>query len=58
MSECPSCDHDLSYPGSPGHDCYTYEQWAENKRRAARAEAAPPAFTEAHPDTMIGRLNA
>lgn len=24
---CPSCDRDLSYPGSPGHECYTYAEW-------------------------------
>lgn len=22
---CPSCERDLSYPGQPGHDCYTLE---------------------------------
>lgn len=23
---CPSCDRDLSYPGAPGHECYTYAE--------------------------------
>lgn len=27
MSGCPSCDRDLSYPGAPGHECYTYAEW-------------------------------
>ena len=35
---CPSCDHDLSYPGAPGHKCYTYEKW----RARAAADLATP----------------
>lgn len=30
---CPSCDHDLSYPGQPGHECYTYAEWHERRHR-------------------------
>ena len=29
---CPSCDRDLSYPGAPGHECYTYEEWYRRQR--------------------------
>lgn len=35
---CPSCDHDLSYPGQPGHICYTYAEWEANKRRNRERE--------------------
>lgn len=34
---CPSCDRDLSYPGAPGHECYTYAQ-----HRARVAEKLDP----------------
>ena len=23
MNGCPSCERDLSWPGQPGHECYT-----------------------------------
>lgn len=36
---CPSCDRDLSYPGQPGHECYTYAEHRE--RIAQRPERAP-----------------
>lgn len=35
---CPSCDHDLSYPGAPGHTCYTYEEWSKNIEKNGKPE--------------------
>lgn len=37
---CPSCDRDLSYPGQPGHICFTYAEQAERVEQAARERAA------------------
>lgn len=37
---CPSCDHDLSYPGKPGHTCYTYEEWRANQARSPEDQVA------------------
>ena len=32
----PSCDHDLSYPGKPGHECYTYDEWRARTTKEGR----------------------
>lgn len=39
-SSCPSCDHDLSYPGKPGHECYSHEEWLDRQARARARENA------------------
>lgn len=36
---CPSCDRDLSYPGAPGHECYTYDEWLERIAANERSES-------------------
>ena len=44
---CPGCDRDLTYPGQPGHECYTYEEQAESQRRHAAYNEADLAQSEA-----------
>ena len=46
---CPSCDRDLSYPGAPGHQCYTYDEWRANvAAHKAKIEALNAAKREAN----------
>ncbi len=40
---CPSCDRDLSYPGQPGHRCYTYAERAANIARRPFRHLCPEA---------------
>jgi hypothetical protein len=32
---CPSCEHDLSYPGQAGHECYSRGNWYDDRMNLA-----------------------
>lgn len=44
---CPSCDRDLSYPGAPGHACYTYAEQAARIRASELGQ-----LRAAHPPSL------
>jgi len=53
---CPSCDRGLTYPGQPGHECYTYAEQAERRSKGLR-DLEHPSTPRNTPEAGSGALS-